>query len=159
MRGNGRPAAPGRALNRTLEFMRLLWAVEQGLQFGSRKMASSLGVTWPQRLVIRIAGQFPGISAGELAEILHVHPSTLTPILARLEVREMIQRRIPAQDKRRVQLYLTQKGSRLNKARARTIEAIVRRALLRVSTAEVIAVQRVLGIIARQLRTAWTVAS
>jgi DNA-binding MarR family transcriptional regulator len=136
--------------------MRVLWAVEQGLQFGSRRMAASLGVTWPQRLVIRIAGQYPGISAGELAKILHVHPSTLTPILARLEGRDIIECRIPAHDKRRVQLYLSRKGKRLNKARAGTVEAVVGRALLSVTPAEVIAVQRVLGTIAARLKAAWT---
>ena len=65
--------------------MRLLWAVDHGLQRRSKRMAATLGVTGPQRLVIRIVGRFPGISAGRLASILHLHPSTLTGILRRLE--------------------------------------------------------------------------
>src|SRR5438132_8459125 len=37
------------------------------------------------RLVMRIVGRFPGIAAGRVAQILHVHPSTLTGILKRSE--------------------------------------------------------------------------
>ena len=72
-------------LGEQLEFMRLLWAIDHGLQTRSKRMAAALGVTGPQRLVIRIVGRFPGVSAGQLARILHLDPSTLTGILRRLE--------------------------------------------------------------------------
>ena len=63
--------------------MRLLWAVDHGLQTRSKRMAVGLGITGPQRLVLRIVGRFPGISAGQLSRILHLDPSTLTGILRR----------------------------------------------------------------------------
>src|SRR5262245_43976983 len=71
-------------LDGSLDFMRLLWSVEHRLQSSSKRMASSLGITGPQRLVLRIVGQFPGLSAKELARIVHLHPSTITGILQRL---------------------------------------------------------------------------
>ena len=36
---------------------------------------ATVGLTGPQRLVVRLVGRFPGITAGRLAEILHVHCS------------------------------------------------------------------------------------
>src|SRR6185369_8261571 len=63
-------------LSGTLEFMRLLWAVDHALQSTSKRMEQKFGVTGPQRLVIRIVGQFPRASAGEIARILQIHPST-----------------------------------------------------------------------------------
>jgi hypothetical protein len=65
-------------LGKVLDFMRLLWSVDHGLQSLSKRMDARLGVTGPQRLVIRIVGRFPGISPGEIADILKVHKSTLT---------------------------------------------------------------------------------
>src|ERR671914_825909 len=67
-----------------LQFMQLLWAVVHGLERTSKRMTHDIGVTGPQRLVLRVAGLFPGLSAGDLATILHVHPSTLTGVLQRL---------------------------------------------------------------------------
>ena len=74
-------------LGAVLDFMRLLWAVDHALQSASKRMESAFGMTSPQRLVVRIVGRFPGIAAGRVAEILHVHPSTLTGVLKRLEAR------------------------------------------------------------------------
>ena len=62
-----------------LQFMQLLWAVVHGLDKASKRMSAEIGVTGPQRLVLRVVGLFPGLSAGDLAAILHVHPSTLYP--------------------------------------------------------------------------------
>src|SRR5258708_17032792 len=75
----------GPALGAVLDFMRLLWAVDHALQSSSKRMEATYGITGPQRLVVRIVGRFPGIAAGRAAEVLHVHPSTLTGILKRLE--------------------------------------------------------------------------
>src|ERR1700760_1858990 len=88
-------------LGAVLDFMRLLWAVDHALQSASKRMEATFGVTGPQRLVVRIVGRFPGIAAGRVAEILHVHPSTLTSILKRLETRGMLQRRSDPRDARR----------------------------------------------------------
>ena len=70
-------------LDGVLDFMRLLWSVEHGLQRSSKRMESELGITGPQRLVLRVVGQFPGLSAGDLAHIVRLHPSTITGIRRR----------------------------------------------------------------------------
>src|SRR5580658_2848349 len=79
-------------LGEVIDFMRLLWAVDHGLEASSKQMDALFGVTGPQRLVIRIVGRHPGIAAGRIAEILHVHPSTLTGVLRRLVERGILTR-------------------------------------------------------------------
>src|SRR5437588_8753742 len=91
----------GPPLGAVLDFMRLLWAVDHALQSASKRMEVTYGVTGPQRLVVRIVGRFPGIAAGRIAEILHVHPSTLTGILKRLESRSVLHRKADPRDARR----------------------------------------------------------
>jgi DNA-binding MarR family transcriptional regulator len=124
-------------LGPVLDFMRALWALDHALQSASKRMEGTLGVTAPQRLVLRIVGRFPGASAGEVAAILHLHPSTLTGILKRLEERGLVTRRADPADARRALLRLTARGRRLNGLRDGTVEAAVRRALSKLPAAKV----------------------
>src|SRR5437763_8875474 len=117
----------GPPLGAVLDFMRLLWAVDHSLQSASKRMESIFGITGPQRLVVRIVGRFPGIAAGRVAEILHVHPSTLTGILRRLETRGVLQRRIDPRDGRRALFGLTAKGRKLDTVKTGTVEQAVGR--------------------------------
>ena len=118
-----------RRLGPVLEFMRALWALDHALQSASKRMEASFGVTAPQRIVIRIVGRFPGISAGEVAEILHLHPSTLTGVLRRLEARGMVTRAADPRDGRRALLTLTARGRKVDALRTGTTESAVRRVL------------------------------
>src|ERR687884_1409361 len=104
---NEAKAETGDHLGPVLEFMKQLWALDHGLQTVSKRMESRFGITGPQRLVVRIVGRFPGISAGALADVLHVHPSTLTGVLRRLEERGVLQRRGDPNDGRRALFGLT----------------------------------------------------
>jgi MarR family transcriptional regulator, organic hydroperoxide resistance regulator len=134
-------------LGEVLDFMRLLWAVDHALQSMSKRMEASLGVTGPQRLVIRIVGRFPGISAGELADILHIHPSTLTGVLKRLEARGIIDRKIDPNDARRALFGLTAKGRDLDGLKTGTVETIVKKSLTKLPTRKVAAARDVLGLL------------
>jgi DNA-binding MarR family transcriptional regulator len=120
-----------------LEFMRSLWALDHAFQSASKRMETRAGVTAPQRLVVRIVGRFPGISAGEVAEILHLHPSTLTGVLKRLEARGVVIRSADPRDGRRALLALTARGRKIDALRTGTIEAAVGRVLKDVPDATV----------------------
>ncbi|HEU5074377.1 MAG TPA: MarR family transcriptional regulator [Polyangiaceae bacterium] len=144
-----RPPLP--ELGNVLDFMRLIWQVDHALQRTSKRMQTSLGVTGPQRFVIRIVGKFPGIPAGHLAELLHVHPSTLTGILKRLEGQGLIQRRLDARDRRRSLLRLTNKGRRFEVGAEGTVEAAIRHALDRTPAPTIEAARRLLTTIAETL--------
>ena len=91
--------------------MRLLWSIEHGLQRMSKRMENEIGITGPQRLVLRVVGQFPGLSASELAHIVRLHPSTITGILQRLVARGLLERQRDPSDTRRARLRLKPKAS------------------------------------------------
>jgi DNA-binding MarR family transcriptional regulator len=116
-------------LGETLQFMQRLWDLVHALEVRSRRMAKTLGVTGPQRLVIRVVGQAPGSMASRVAQILGLHPSTLSGILKRLERDGMLDRKVDPEDRRRVRFWLTAKGRRVDRERRGTVEAAVRRAL------------------------------
>lgn len=134
-----------------LQFMRLLWAVVHGLEKNSKRMAGDIGVTGPQRLALRVVGLFPGVSAGDLAAILHVHPSTLTGVLQRLVAQRLLRRVDDPLDRRRAVLRLTTRGARANAASRGTVESAVADALEGVSARDRAATRRVLAQLARHL--------
>lgn len=143
--------ARGPQLGEVLEFMRLLWAVDHGLQSTSKRMESSLGITGPQRLVLRLVGRFPGITAGNLAHILHVHPSTLTGVLKRLEKRGLLERKSDPLDGRKALFALTDAGRALDVPSTGTVEATVQRVLSRMSRTRILHTQDVLTALAEEL--------
>lgn len=151
-----RPKHPRRPpavhLDATLQFMQCLWAVDHALQSLSKRMWRQLGLTGPQRLVLRILGTQPGLSPGELAAILHIHPSTLTGIVQRLERLSLVRRTVERSDRRRMNLHLTAAGRALDRPMPGTVEAAVRRVLRDASRASVGATVRVLTAVATELQ-------
>jgi MarR family transcriptional regulator, organic hydroperoxide resistance regulator len=125
------PAGSAKLAGETLQFMQRLWRLAHGLDVASKRMARTLGVTGPQRLVLRVIGLHPGISAQGIAKTLGMHPSTLTGVLARLGRRGFVTRAVDAADRRRARLRLTAAGRAINRERKGTVEAAVRRAMAR----------------------------
>lgn len=121
----------------TLQFLQRMWDFVHALDVRSKRMSKTIGVTGPQRLVIRIVGQRPGQTASEIASILGKHPSTLTGVLARLEARDLIKREIDPADRRRARFTLTVGGKKINQLNKGTVEAATRRALNRVSPSSI----------------------
>ncbi len=147
-----REGSVAEGLGPVLGFMRFLWALDHGLVRASKSMKAQLGITGPQRLVIRLVGRHPGISAGELAGVLHLHPSTLTGVLKRLVSRGILQRGQDVSDARRALFRLTARGRRIDTQKAGTAEAAVRRALSKLRPRDVAAAERVLAAIAGELK-------
>src|SRR5262245_39634231 len=116
----------------TLQFMQRMWDFVHALDVRSKRMMANIGVTGPQRLVIRLVGQKPGQTASDIAAMLGKHPSTLTGVLARLEQRNMLVREVDPADRRRARFTLTAAGKKIDRDRRGTVEAATRRALGRV---------------------------
>ena len=140
-----------RPLDPILDFMRLLWSIEHSLQRVSKRMESEIGLTGPQRLVLRVVGRFPGISASELANIVRLHPSTITGILQRLSAKGWIERRRDPSDTRRAQLLLKPQAVAHTRPSRRTVERAVTDALRTVGDANVDSARKVLIEIAQRL--------
>jgi MarR family transcriptional regulator, organic hydroperoxide resistance regulator len=138
-------------LGDVLEFMRMIWAIDHGLQRTSKQMAATLGITGLQHLAIRLVGRFPGISAGQLADILYIHPSTLTGVIQRLERQGLIGRRTDPRDGRRVVLGLTEKGRHLDVGARDTVESAVRDALATLPKSRVETAREVLRTLVKAL--------
>ena len=131
--------------------MQRLWELVHALAVSSKRMGRTLGVTGPQRLVIRVVGQSPDATAREIADILGLHPSTLTGVLVRLENQRMIQRRVDGADRRRVRFRLTPEGRRIDRERKGTVEAAVRRAMARAEPAMIEATEALLALLVAEL--------
>ena len=139
-------SAPWRALQNRTDALLVLCAcsaVDHQLQSVSKRMEASHGMTVPQRMTLLLIGRQPCVLASELAELLHLHPGTISGILSRLEAGGWIARKSDTGDARRRQLTLTAKGERANRRRKGTFQEAVRRALAESSRAEIDAASNV----------------
>lgn len=127
-----------------IELLRALWALDHALLSHSKRMKADMGVTGPQRLVIRMVALSPGISPSELARWLHFHKSTVTIILRSLERGKLVKRTKSPIDGRSITLRLTPKGARIARLTRGTVESVVREVLSRTAGSEVAAARRVL---------------
>ncbi len=135
----------------TLEVMRDLWALSHALEARSKRMQRSRGVTGPQRLVLRIVGELPGCSPGEVARQLHLHPGTVSRHVSSLVRLGLVRRVSDDGDGRRQRLALSRKGATLARDHRGTVEEAVRAAIGAASVAEVAAARRFVVRIAEEL--------
>jgi len=151
--GRQKPAlqAPERRLPDTLAFMRLLWKVDHRLRSMSKRMQSRIGITATQRLAIRIIGKFPGLMPSELADLMYLDRGTLSGVVERLVLQELLTREPHADDGRSVTLQLTPRGHEFARLTAGTVEASVRRALAKLPRSAVEAACEVLEVVAAEL--------
>ena len=123
-------------LGPALDFLRRLWRLNHAIEKLSSRMDRRLGVTAQQRLVIRCVGKYPGVTAGQLASLLHIDPGTASATLKRLEEKRMVERRRDQRDKRRVALGLTARGRQIDRPEHGTIEQIAERLLAEITAAD-----------------------
>jgi len=144
-------ASPTESLDPVLDFMRLLWTIEHGLQSTSKHMENRLGITGPQRLVLRVVTQFPGLSAVDLSNIVRLHPSTLTGVIQRLVDKQLLVRDRDPHDGRRMRLRATRRASQFTRVSPGTVEAAVQQALSSVPSVHVRHARVVLAAVAEAL--------
>jgi DNA-binding MarR family transcriptional regulator len=142
---------PADRLPNALAFLRLLWAIDHSLRSVSRQMHSKLGLTGPQRLVLRIVSKFPDSMPSELAALLHLDRGTLTGILERLAAQQLVSRKANEKDGRSVLIRLTTRGKLLDREVPGTVEDCIQRALAALPRAKVDAAKLVLEAVAREL--------
>lgn len=129
-----------------LQFLQTVWQLEHALERASKRMEDALGISGPQRFALRIIGARPGITAGELAGVLHLHPSTVTGIVQRLEGRKLVKRVSNNSDGRVAHLHLTPAGAKINRPSSKaTIERAARTTLARTAGAQLRATTALMG--------------
>ncbi len=72
-----------------------------------------LGITYPQYLVMLTLWQHEHLTVKEIGEKLFLESNTLTPLLKRLEQKELIKRTRSKTDERTVEISLTTQGEEL----------------------------------------------
>ena len=85
-----------------------------------RKLLSSLGLTYPQYLVMLVLWERDKVTVSEIGERLFLDSATLTPLLKRLENAGVITRTRAKGDERQVIIELTSQGRAL-KAEAKSV--------------------------------------
>lgn len=125
-----------------------LYAASRAMTAVYRPMLDSIGLTYPQYLVMLVLWERDARSVGELSETLALDSGTLSPLLKRLDAAGLVRRSRSTTDERRVEIRLTEAGHALREA-ARDIPmrmaaatglslqelAALRKTLLRLTTA------------------------
>ncbi len=98
---------------RSREILIAIRRIIRAIDLQSRRLYAHSGVTGPQLVVLQAIERLNRPSMREVAsEVTLSHP-TVTSIVGRLESRSLLQRERGESDRRRVELVLTESGSRL----------------------------------------------
>lgn len=87
-----------------------LYAASMAVTRAYKPMLDALGLTYPQYLVLLALWDEDGLGVGAIAERLALEPSTVTPLVKRMEANGLVARTRAADDERRVHVHLTDSG-------------------------------------------------
>jgi len=80
-----------------------------------RPVLDAIDLTYPQYLVMLALWQYPRLTVTELGTKLRLDSGTLTPLLKRLEAKELVSRTRSSEDERVRIISLTERGTALKK--------------------------------------------
>lgn len=108
-----------------------LYAASMAVTRAYKPMLDALGLTYPQYLVLLVLWDADAaVGAGAIAERLALEPSTITPLLKRLEAAGLVRRTRGGGDERRVAVSLTDAGRALRTRCTCLGESLVERAAM-----------------------------
>ncbi|WP_165009565.1 MarR family winged helix-turn-helix transcriptional regulator [Neisseria yangbaofengii] len=90
-----------------------LYALSKEITRRYTPFLQALDLTYPQYLVMLVLWEHSEQSVGELGEKLHLDSGTLTPLLKRLQAKELVERTRSIEDERSVIIRLTNSGRAL----------------------------------------------
>jgi DNA-binding MarR family transcriptional regulator len=135
----------------TAAFQPAFWAVKLVLARASATAFARHGVHEGQQYILRCLWQEDGLPPGELAKRLGLATPTVTRAAARMEAAGLIHREPDERDRRLIRLYLTDRGSTLEKVIAQEIDELSERALATLTVTERATLVRYLDTIHRNL--------
>ena len=97
-----------------------------------KPMLDSLGVTYPQYLVLSTLWEKDGQTISAIADRLALEPSTITPLMKRLEAAGFVSRQRNPVDERQVQVFMTAKGKGLRREASCLTDALLENSGLKV---------------------------
>ena len=78
-----------------------------------RPYLDELDLTYSQYLVMMVLWENDGLTVNQIGEKLYLDSGTLTPLLKRLEVKSLLQKKKKKEDERVVEVSLTEQGKNL----------------------------------------------
>ena len=87
-----------------------IYALSKEITNQYRPFLDKLDLTYPQYLVLMVLWEHQKLNVCEIGKILRLDSGTLTPLLKRLEVKQIVKRERSKQDERIVDVSLTEKG-------------------------------------------------
>jgi DNA-binding MarR family transcriptional regulator len=97
-----------------------LYSASLAMTKAYKPLLSTLGITYPQYLVLLLLWEHDGQTVSALGDRLFLDSGTLTPLLKRMEQATLLRRERSADDERRVQVWLSPPGQAL-RTQAQTI--------------------------------------
>jgi DNA-binding MarR family transcriptional regulator len=104
-----------------------LYAASRAMTAAYSPLLGALGLTYPQYLVLLVLWEADGARVSALGERLQLDSATLTPLLKRLEVAGLVERRRSAADERVVEVFLTASGARMQRRAADVPRCVLER--------------------------------
>lgn len=92
------------------ELLVALRKVIRAIDLHSKQLNKQSGLTTPQLMVLRHVCANAGVMVREVADHVNLSPATVTSILDRLEVKQLVTRQRSTQDRRKVGLHITEAG-------------------------------------------------
>jgi DNA-binding MarR family transcriptional regulator len=96
-----------------------LYSTSNAITRAYRPLLQPLDLTYLQYVVMLVLWESDGLNVKEIGKKLYLDSGTLTPLLKRLEQKQLVERKRRREDERVVDIYLTKKGLTLrDKAKA-----------------------------------------
>ena len=90
-----------------------LYSLSKAITNQYRPFLDAIDLTYPQYLVMMVLWEQDKISVNDIGQRLHLDSGTLTPLLKRLEQKQLVKRERAIDDERRVTITLTNSGKAL----------------------------------------------
>jgi DNA-binding MarR family transcriptional regulator len=90
-----------------------LYAASMAITRMYKPMLDTMGITYPQYLVLNALNEEDGMTIGAIADRLALESSTVTPPVKRMELAGLVERRRSKVDERQVHVWLTEAGRAL----------------------------------------------
>jgi DNA-binding MarR family transcriptional regulator len=110
-----------------------LYGASLAINRAYKPMLDALGLTYPQYLVLSTLWETDRQTIGVIADRLSLEPSTITPLVKRLEQAGFVIRARDSTDERRVHVSLTKEGRDLRPRTACLTETLLERSGLTVA--------------------------
>jgi DNA-binding MarR family transcriptional regulator len=138
------------------ESVEMLHQIFQAVDLFSRQTLRDFGVTGPQIWALRTIDDGDVVSMGDLAQRMHLHMSTISGIIDRLESSRLVTRERSTADARVMDVRLTARGRALLAKAPEPPRSKAARGLQRLSPKELSRVHSALLLIARAMDVEFT---